>query len=118
MAVMNGTYANTSTSAGQLSRYMRLCVSDISANPSASSFADGYIFDSREGAIAGGIDAVLGSGYTVTGMSSPVSFGTGTVLGDNPYQSADVCFAKAADGSVQVYALVPGQALWGYNMKF
>ena len=119
MAVMNGTYAGTSTSADQLSRYMRLCVSDITASPSAGSFGSGYIFDSREGAISGGTAAVPGSGYTVTGMSSPISFVSGkTVLGDNPYQSADVCFAKAADGSVQVYALVPGQALWGYNMKF
>lgn len=119
MAVMNGSYANTSTSAGQLSRYMRLCVSDITASPSAGSFGSGYIFDSREGAISGGTAAVPGSGYTVTGMSSPISFVSGkTVLGDNPYQSADICFAKAADGSVQVYALVPGQALWGYNMKF
>lgn len=119
MAVMNGSYANTATSVGQNSRYQRLCVAEIGANPTADSFKNGYIFDSREGHITGGTAAIPGSGYAVTGMSSPTSFVSGkTVLGENPHQTSDICFAKGADGSVQVYALVPGQMVIGYNMKF
>ncbi len=119
MAVMNGSYANTATSAGQNSRYQRLCVAEIGANPTADSFKNGYIFDSREGHITDGTAAIPGSGYAVTGMSSPASFVSGkTVLGENPHQTSDICFAKGADGSVQVYAVVPGQMVIGYNMKF
>lgn len=98
--------------------YHRMYVSNIGSNPSESSMADGFLFDSREGTKAG-TSAITGTGYAVTGMTSSASFVSGkTVLNtDGGDEETDIVFGKSDDGTaVQVYMLVPGQGIFCYEI--
>ena len=101
--------------------YQRLYVTDLGSTPTASSYADGFIFDSREGG-PNGTDDVAGTGYGVKGMTSQVSFEAGReVLGDNFFGSnramGDVKFARDPSGNaVQVYMLTPDQGILAYEI--
>lgn len=102
----------------------RLYVADISANPSASSFSDGFLFDSREGNKIGDANngGPAGTGYGVSGMTSKYSYENGkTVLGDDfaslNRAMGSVRFARSSDGNaVQVYMLVPDHGIIAYEI--
>ena len=118
LAVMNGTYANKSVD-DVLQMYWRCFVSDVGANPAASSFVGGFIFDTREGGVDGNSTNFEGSnGVYPTAMISPFAFESGaTVLKGNTDQTTDVVFARGADGmSVQLYFLSTDQGLVGWNL--
>lgn len=106
---------NGFTSGGTWSH--RLYVSNISDNPGASSMASGFVFDSREGSLAG-TGAIPGTGYSVTGMTSSSSFESGRqVLGPNTDETGDVIFGHSPDGNaVQVYMLTTDQGLICYEI--
>jgi hypothetical protein len=102
--------------------YHRLYVANIGANPTTSSMADGFIFDSREGN-SEGTSGISGTGYGVTGMTSSASYvgNSKTVLspaiGEDSSEESDVVFGKSDDGSaVQVYMLVPGQGIFCFEI--
>lgn len=95
--------------------YYRLYVSELGSSITSSSLANGFLFDSREGDLSGTAN-IPGSGYGVSGMSSPYAFdGTSTVLGSNGNSTGDVIFATG-NNAVQVYMLVTDQSLIGYNI--
>lgn len=62
--------------------------------------------------------AVSGTGYAVTGMTSSASFVSGKqVLGTNVDETGDVVFGRSADGNaVQVYMLTTDQGLFAYEI--
>lgn len=95
----------------------RLYVSNITNNPGTSALASGFIFDSREGSLAG-TGGISGTGYAVTGMTSSASFASGRqVLGQNADETGDVVFGKSLDGNaVQVYMLTTDQGLFCYEI--
>lgn len=118
---MNLVGVSEGNDASGATQAQRLWVSNITANPAASSLNDGYIFDSREGN-RNGLGEISGTGYAVTGMTSGSSFVSGkTVLGDNWGASnrsmGDVKFVRSADGNaVQVYMLTPDQGMLAYEI--
>ena len=118
LAVMNGYYAGKSVEdVNQF--YWRCFVSDIGANPSAASLAQGFIFDTREGGIDGNSTNFEGSnGVYPTAMISPFAFESGaTMMYGNLSQTTDVVFARGADGmSVQLYFMSTDQGLVGWNL--
>jgi len=95
----------------------RLYVSNITTSPTASSMANGFIFDSREGS-ASGTAGIPGTGFAVTGMTSSASFESGkVVLGTNVDETGDVVFGKSSDGyAVQVYMLTTDQGIFAYEI--
>lgn len=95
----------------------RLYVSNITYNPGTSALATGFIFDSREGSLAG-TGGIPGTGYAVTGMTSSASFVSGKqVLGPNTDETGDVVFGQSPDGNaVQVYMLTTDQGLICYEI--
>ena len=97
--------------------YHRLYVSDITGNPVASSLANGFIFDSREGN-KNGTSEISGTGYAVTGMTSSASFDSKKqVLGTNDDETGDIIFGHSEDGNaVQVYMLTTDQGLFAYEI--
>ncbi len=117
MAVQNGNTAG----GGQF--YVRLYVSKLGLEtPTADTFKNGFMFDSREGDATGDESkgGPIGSGFAITGLTSPHAFVTGTtVLGTNGNETGDVKFALGPDGkSVQVYMLTTNQGLLGYHIPF
>ncbi len=122
LAAHNATYAGSSSAAGTFRYSSRLYVSNVGLTSTATSLKDGFIFDSREGD-AKGIETAggpKGTGYTVTGMTSPFSFVEGkTVLADNDNAAFYVLLAPGKDGrSVQVYMLAQNNGLFGYTIPF
>ncbi len=115
--VLNGWYAGSAFSDGSNKFYYQLVVSEVGATPTQTSFKDGVLFATRY--TTNVADAIEGMGYGAQGMISPISYlGAGhTVLGENP-QVGDVVFAKAGDGTIQVYALVMNLGLIAYNIAF
>ena len=123
VAVQNGNYASKQSAANVNQYYFRLAVFNVGNAPDANSLKNGYMFDSREGDLVKGTESnggPKGTGFSVTGITSPSSFVTGkTVLGDNDSETGAVLFAPGADGkSVQVYMLTSNQGLIGYNIPF
>lgn len=121
MAIHNAAYSQASPT-GAFRYLSRLYVSNLSNNPTAASLANGFIFDSREGD-KNGVETAggpKGTGYGVTGMTSPFSFAEGkTVLADNDQCVFDVILAKGADGhSVQAYMLAQNNGIFAYNIPF
>lgn len=100
----------------------RLFVTDITANPQASSLAEGFIFDSLEGNALGDANipgGMPGTGWCLTGIQLPdASFTIGkTVFGSNNYCTGDVVFAKSEDGNaVQVYMMTTNTGIMGYEL--
>lgn len=101
----------------------RFYLTDLTANPDANAMTTGFIFDSREGDLTNGDEAhggPKGTGYAVTGMTSPYSFVSGkqTLDGDAiGSETADIAFGKSADGSsVQLYMFVPGNGVIAYEL--
>ncbi len=103
----------------------RIYVTDITASPSESSLADGFIFDTREGNKVGiaSDGGPAGTGYGVSGMVSAYSYESGRqVLGDNlggavNCRASSVLFAKSGDGNaVQVYMLIQDQGILAYEL--
>ena len=122
LAAHNASYAGSSSDAGAFRYSSRLYVSNVGLGSTASSLKDGFIFDSREGD-AKGVESAggpKGTGYGVTGMTSPFSFVSGkTVLGDNDNAAFCVVLAPGKDGhSVQVYMLAQNNGLFGYTIPF
>ncbi len=110
---------------GGNTEYQRLYVTNIGASPTADSFRDGFIFDSREGSVVGDASkgGPSGTGYGVAGMTSAYSYESGkTVLGDCfggqvNRGAGNVIFARSTDGNaVQVYMLVPDHGILSYEM--
>ncbi|MBP3202575.1 MAG: DUF5018 domain-containing protein [Bacteroidales bacterium] len=116
VAITNGLYAGR-TRDGANQMYYRCYVADIGSSPAASSLQTGFIFDTREGSLAG-TDGIPGSGYTAAGMTSPFAFdNVSTILGPDANECGDVVFARGSDGySVQLYILTTDQGLIGYNL--
>lgn len=118
IAVSDGNIADGSTN------NQRIYVADVGASPTASSLADGYLFDSREGNKLGDANngGPAGTGYGVTGMTAGSSFESGkTVLGNNFFSInravGDIKFARDPSGNaVQVYMLTPDQGLIAYEI--
>jgi hypothetical protein len=110
LGVQNGWTSNTVW-------YHRLYVSNITNSPGASSMANGFIFDSREGN-SSGTGQIPGTGYAVTGMTSSASFVSGKqVLGPNTDETGDVVFGVSPDGNaVQVYMLTTDQGIFAYEI--
>lgn len=100
----------------------RLFVTDITANPQASSLMEGFIFDSLEGNALGDATVpggMLGTGWGLTGIQLPdASFAAGkSVFGSNNYCTGDVVFAKSEDGNaVQVYMMTTNTGIFGYEL--
>ncbi len=103
----------------------RIYVSNIGASPTATSFADGFIFDTREGNKLGDASkgGPAGTGYGVSGMVSQYTYESGrTVLGDNlggavNRRVSSVLFASSTDGNaVQVYMLVRDHGILAYEL--
>lgn len=115
--------ANNNTTSG-VPEYTRLYVTNIGSSPTAASFADGFIFDTREGSSVGDGNngGPAGTGYGVNGMVSAYSYEAGRqVLGDCfgsiNRMTGSVLFAPSDDGNaVQVYMLVPDQGILAYEI--
>ncbi len=122
VAAHNAVYAGSSSEAGKFRYSSRLYVANVGLNSTASSLKDGFIFDSREGDKTGDESkgGPKGTGYAVTGMTSPFSFVTGkTVLADNDNAAFYVLLAPGKDGcSVQAYMLAQNNGLFAYNIPF
>lgn len=123
VAIQNGNYAGRASEAKVNQYYFRLCVFNVGNKPEAASLTKGYMFDSREGDLVKGAESAggpKGTGFSVTGITTPSSFVTGkTVLGDNDSETGAVLFAPGKDGrSVQVYMLTSNQGLIGYTIPF
>lgn len=102
---------------GHISEAHRLYVADITSSPQNSSFSTGFLFDSQQGNTAG-TGGIPGTGYIVTGYTSPLPFEAGkNVLGANVYGTGDVIFGKSDDdNAVQVYMLTTDQGLIAFEL--
>lgn len=119
VAVQNGMYSNSKTAAETSEYYQRLYVFDIGVSPTNTTMRDGFLFDSREGNYMGDESkgGPRGTGYAVTGMTSPASFVGGKVVPDNDCECGCVLFAPGSDGlSVQVYMLTASNGMFCYNL--
>ena len=123
-AFFNGTYiiavANGTLSNGIWSH--RLYFSNIGAAPSASSFKDGFLFDSREGNLEYGDESnggPAGTGFKASGMTSTYPFvsSEGTFGGDNATRRGDVICVESSDGnSLQFYMFTCNAGILGYEI--
>ncbi len=122
VAAHNALYAGSSSAADTFRYSSRLYVANVGLNSAASSLNDGFIFDSREGDKTGDESkgGPKGTGYAVTGMTSPHSFvSEKTVLADNDNAAFYVLLAPGKDGrSVQAYMLAQNNGLIAYNIPF
>ncbi len=122
VAAHNASYAGSSSAAGTFRYYSRLYVANVGLSSTASSLKDGFIFDSREGDKTGDESkgGPKGTGYAVTGMTSPSSFVSGkTILAENDNAAFYVLLAPGKDGrSVQAYMLAQNNGLIAYNIPF
>lgn len=119
VAVQNGMYSNSKTTSGNSEYYQRLYVFDMGASPINTTMRDGFLFDSREGNNIGDASkgGPRGTGYAVTGMTSPASFVGGKTVPDNDCECGCVLFAPGSDGlSVQVYMLTASNGMFCYNL--
>jgi hypothetical protein len=119
IAVLNGMYSTSKTAAGNNEFYERLYVFDMGTAPTNTSMRDGFLFDSREGSLAGDESkgGPRGTGYAITGMTSPASFVSGKTVLDNDVEGGSVLCAMGSDGySAQIYMLTAGNGLFCYNL--
>lgn len=120
-AMHNASYQATST-AGKFKYASRMYVANLGNTPSANSWNDGFIFDTREGDLKGDESkgGPAGTGYGPKGMTSPTSYETGkTVLAENDNEAFYVLLAPGADGhSVQAYMLAQNNGLFAYTIPF
>lgn len=119
VAVQNCMYTNSKTAAGANEFYTRLYVFDMGAAPTNTGMRDGFLFDSREGSVLGDESkgGPRGTGFAVTGMTSPSSFVSGKTVLDNDNEAGCVLCVKGSDGySAQIYMLTAGNGLLCYNL--
>lgn len=119
VGVQNGYYSNTKTALGTSEYYQRLYVFDMGISPTNTTMRDGFIFDSREGNLIGDESkgGPVGTGFAITGMTSPASFVSGKTVLDNDCECGGVLFARGSDGlSVQVYMLTASNGIICYNL--
>ena len=122
LAAHNGAWQNTSETSGAFRYASRMYVANLGNVPTEGSMVNGFIFDSREGDKTGDASkgGPKGTGYGVTGLTSPFVFETGkTILADNDNCAFYVLLAPGADGhSVQAYMLAQNNGLIAYNIPF
>ncbi len=123
-AFFNGTYI-IAVSNGQLSSGIwghRLYFSNIGPVPSASSFKNGFLFDSREGDMDHGDESKggpTGTGYCPSGMTStyPYVAADGKFGGDNLTKRGDVICVESEDGnSLQFYMFTCNAGILAYEI--
>ncbi len=123
-AFFNGTYV-IAVANGQLTNGIwghRLYFSNIGAVPSASSFKNGFLFDSREGDLDHGDESKggpTGTGYSASGMTStyPYVSADGKFGGDNLTKRGDVICVESADGnSLQFYMFTCNAGILAYEV--
>lgn len=119
VAVQNGQYSQSKTASGELEFYHRLYVFDMGISPTNTGMRDGFLFDSREGNLIGDESkgGPRGTGFAVTGLTSPHSFVSGKTVYDCENQCGCVLCVKGSDGySVQIYMLTAGNGMLCYNL--
>lgn len=109
LAVQNGQASNSGW-------IYRLYIGNISPNPTTSSLAEGFIFDSRTEN-----PSISGTGPSLTGYTSSFSFASGKSVfasyGADCTETGDVVFAKSGDGTaIQVYMLTTDNGIFGYEI--
>ena len=121
LAAHNGAYQEYSP-AEQFRYASRMYVANLGNVPTEGSMVNGFIFDTREGDKTGDASkgGPKGTGFGVTGLTSPFVFETGkTILADNDNCAFYVLLAAGADGhSVQAYMLAQNNGLIAYNIPF
>lgn len=123
-AFFNGTYI-IAVANGQLSNGIwghRLYFSNIGPVPSASSFKNGFLFDSREGDADHGDESKggpVGTGYCPSGMTStyPYVSADGKFGGNNLTKRGDVVCVESEDGnSLQFYMFTCNAGILAYEI--